>query len=168
MDNFFKNQLYKWTYEKIKSNPKKFGGDFSNSLIMYEYLKEFYNDFAVYELEPQLMSILSTASRIKNKLLEKNPHFDFRTKYKAKKKKIINKYEIKVSKGEINYFNVYRFLYIHSCENNKNLDIQIGGTVESTNFFNGETNITVKLISVNEINISVVVPNNKIIKTFSL
>ena len=44
MDNFFKNQLYKWTYEKIKSNPKKFGGDFSNSLIMYEYLKEFNNE----------------------------------------------------------------------------------------------------------------------------
>ena len=87
MDNFFKNQLYKWTYEKIKSNPKKFGGDFSNSLIMYEYLKEFYNDFAVYELEPQLMSILSTVSRIKNKLLKKNPHFDFRTKYKVKRKK---------------------------------------------------------------------------------
>ena len=81
MDNFLRNQLYKWTYEKIKSNPKRFGGDFSNSLIMYEYLKEFYNDFAVYELEPQLMSILSTISRIKNKLLEKNPHFDFRIKF---------------------------------------------------------------------------------------
>ena len=90
MDNFLKNQLYRWTYEKIKSNPKKFGGDFSNSLIMYEYLKEFYSDFSVYELEPQLMSILSTISRIKNKLLEKNPHFDFRIKYKSKKKKIIN------------------------------------------------------------------------------
>ena len=87
MDNFLKNQLYIWTYKKIKSNPKKFGGDFSNSLIMYEYLKEFYNDFAVYELEPQLMSILSTISRIKNKILEKNPHFDYRTKYKSNTKK---------------------------------------------------------------------------------
>ena len=86
MDNFFKNHLYKWTYEKKKSIQKKYGWDFSNSLIMYEYLNEFYNDFAVYELEPQLMSILSTVSRIKNKLLEKNPHFDFRTKYKAKKR----------------------------------------------------------------------------------
>ena len=53
MDNFFKNQLYIWTYEKIKSNPKKFGGDFSNSLIMYEYLKEFYNDFAVFAVKPE-------------------------------------------------------------------------------------------------------------------
>ena len=85
MDNFLKNQLYIWTYEKIKINPKKFGGDFLNSLIMYEYLKEFYNDFAVYELEPQLMSILSTISRIRNKILEKNPQFDKRIKYKSKK-----------------------------------------------------------------------------------
>lgn len=86
MDKFLKNQLYVWVYDKIKSNPKKFGGDFSNSLIMYEYLKEFYSDSVVYELEPQLMSLLSTVSRIKNKLLIKNPKFDFRTKYKPKEK----------------------------------------------------------------------------------
>jgi hypothetical protein len=85
MDGFFKNQLYRWTYDKIKSDPKKFGGDFSNSLIMYEYLKEFYADDKVVHLEPQLMSILSTVSRIKNKLLRKNPHLDYRTKYKPKK-----------------------------------------------------------------------------------
>ncbi|MCK9545108.1 MAG: hypothetical protein M0Q25_00210 [Sulfurospirillaceae bacterium] len=85
MDNFFKNQLYRWTYDKIKSEPKKFGGDFSNSLIMYEYLKEFYADDKVMQLEPQLMSILSTISRIKNKLLKKNPDLDYRTKYKPKK-----------------------------------------------------------------------------------
>ncbi len=85
MDKFLKNQLYKWTYDKIKSDPKKFGGDFSNSLIMYEYLKEFYSTDNVSQLEPQLMSILSTVSRIKNKLLKKNPDFDNRTKYKPKK-----------------------------------------------------------------------------------
>jgi len=85
MDNFFKKQLYVWCYDKIKSNPKKFGGDFSNSLIMYEYLIEFYADDTISHLEPQLMSILSTISRIKNKLLKKNPHLDFRTKYKPKK-----------------------------------------------------------------------------------
>jgi hypothetical protein len=84
MDNFFKNQLYRWTYDKIKSNPKKFGGDFSNSLIMYEYLKEFYADDKVMHLEPQLMSILTSVSRIKNKLLLKNPQYDNRTKYKPK------------------------------------------------------------------------------------
>ena len=72
MDNFLKNQLYIWTYEKIKSNPKKFGGDFGNSLIMYEYTISFYSDFGVVELEPQLFSIISTVSRIRNKILEKN------------------------------------------------------------------------------------------------
>lgn len=87
MHNFLKNQLYRWTYEKIKSNPKKFGGDFFNSLIMFEYLKEFYSNFAVYELESQLMSVLTTVSRIKNKLLEKNPHLDCRTKYLPKRGK---------------------------------------------------------------------------------
>ena len=86
MDNFLKNQLYIWTYEKIKSNPKKFGGDFGNSLIMYEYTISFYSDFGVVELEPQLFSIISTVSRIRNKILEKNPQFDKRIKYKSKKK----------------------------------------------------------------------------------
>ena len=85
MEAYLKKQLYKWVYDKIKTNPKKFGGDFSNSLIMHEYLKEFYSDCAVHELEPQLMSILSTISRIKNKLLVKNPHLDHRTRYKPKK-----------------------------------------------------------------------------------
>ena len=86
MDNFFKKQLYVWTYEKIKSNPKKFGGDFGNSLIMYEYTISFYSESGVAELEPQLFSIISTVSRIRNKILEKNPHLDFRIKYKIKKK----------------------------------------------------------------------------------
>jgi hypothetical protein len=85
MDKMLKKQLYIWVYDKIKDNPQKFGGDFSNSLIMYEYLKEFYSGNTVEDLEPQLMSILSTISRIKNKLLEKNPYLDFRTKYKSKK-----------------------------------------------------------------------------------
>ncbi|MBL1243502.1 MAG: hypothetical protein COA39_003740 [Sulfurimonas sp.] len=85
MDKFLKNQLYRWTYDKIKGDPKKFGGDFSNAFIMFEYLIEFYPDVNVSQLEPQIMSILSTVSRIKNKLLKKNPSFDFRTKYKPKK-----------------------------------------------------------------------------------
>jgi hypothetical protein len=86
MENELKKQLYVWVYNKIKSNPEKFGGDFSNSLIMYQYLKEFYSDIIVSELEPQLMSILSTISRIKNKLLKKNPHLDFRVRCKSNKK----------------------------------------------------------------------------------
>jgi len=86
MDKHLKKQLYTWTYEKIKANPKKFGGDFSNSAIMYEYLMEFYADDKVMQLQQELMSILSTVSRIKNKLLVKYPQFDYRMKHKAKVK----------------------------------------------------------------------------------
>ena len=86
MDNYFKQQLYIWVYDKIKANPKKFGGDFSNPFIMHEYLLEFYSDEKVAQLEPQLMSVLSTISRIKNKLLEQNPHFDYRVKFKTRVK----------------------------------------------------------------------------------
>lgn len=87
MDKIFKKQLYKWVYDKIKSNPKKFGGDYSNSFIMFEYLQEFYSDYLVYQLEPKLMSVLSTVSRIKNKLLVKNPRFDYRAIHKPKKQR---------------------------------------------------------------------------------
>ena len=83
MDNFLKNQLYIWTYEKIKSNPKKFGGDDSNSLIMQSYFSEVYN----VDLPKTAYKILSTVSRNKNKLLEKNPQFDKRIKYKSNTKK---------------------------------------------------------------------------------
>ena len=83
MDNFLKNQLYRWTYEKIKSNPKKFGGDDSNSLIMQSYFSEVYN----VDLPKTAYKILSTVSRNKNKLLEKNPQFDKRIKYKSNTKK---------------------------------------------------------------------------------
>jgi len=86
MDGFLKKQLKEWTLKKIIQEPKEFGGDFGNALIMYEYLKDFYNDASVSELEPQLMSILSTISRQRNKLLEKNPQFDHRTKFLPKAK----------------------------------------------------------------------------------
>ena len=95
MDKIFRKQLYKWVYDKIKSNPKKFGGDYSNSSIMYEYLKEFYSDYSVYQLESRLMSVLSTVSRIKNKLLIRNPHFDYRNIHKPKniKRALCTKYQ---------------------------------------------------------------------------
>ena len=83
MDNFLKNQLYIWTYEKIKSNPKKFGGDDSNSLIMQSYFSEVYN----VDLPKTAYKVLSTVSRNKNKLLEKNPQFDKRIKHKSNTKK---------------------------------------------------------------------------------
>lgn len=84
MDNFFKNQLYRWTYDKIKSDPKKFGGDFSNALIQIEYAKEFYD--AMVDTIIKIKTLVSV-SRIKNKLLADNPDLDNRVKHKPKKRK---------------------------------------------------------------------------------
>lgn len=84
-----------------------------------------------------------------------------------KKKKLLKKYEITILKGDINYFNIYRYLFIHPFENNKNLYVELGGAVQSTTFFNGEINVTIELILVNETNVNIVVPNKKNIKTFS-
>ncbi len=86
MDKHFKNQLNRWCYDEIKANPKKFGGDFGNQSIMHEYLMQFYGDAVVIQLEPNVMSILSTVSRIRNKLLEKHPEFDYRMKYAISRK----------------------------------------------------------------------------------
>ena len=87
MDKFLKNQLYKWTYDKLKSNPKKYGGDNGNAEIMHSFLLEFFGNKIVSSLEVHNFSILSSVSRIKNKLLEKNPQFDMRIKYKPKGKR---------------------------------------------------------------------------------
>lgn len=86
MDKFFKKQLDVWTLEKIKSNPQKFGGDNSNAMIMHEYANEFHAVSHVMQLEPRFYSVLSTVSRIKNQLLEDNPQYDCRKKYKPKKR----------------------------------------------------------------------------------
>lgn len=88
MNNMFKKALYEWVYEKIKSDPKNFGGDNSNALIMKEYSIEFYNGKSISNLNKEFFSILSTVSRIKNKLLERNPQFDFRNKHTPKRKKL--------------------------------------------------------------------------------
>lgn len=85
MDKFFRNQLWVWTYEKIKSNPKKFGGDFGNAEITHAFLVEFFGDKIVASLEVRNFSAVSSVSRIRNKLLKSNPHFDYRTKHTPKK-----------------------------------------------------------------------------------
>lgn len=84
MDNFVQNQHYRWTYDKIKSDPKKFGGDFSNAFIQIEYAKEFYD--SVIDTVIKIKTLVSI-SRIKNKLLENNPQFDNRVKHKPKSRK---------------------------------------------------------------------------------
>lgn len=44
MDKYFKSQLYVWVYEKVKSDPHKFGGDNGNAYIMHEYIIEHFGD----------------------------------------------------------------------------------------------------------------------------
>lgn len=88
MDDSLRKELYVWTYNKIKDNPKRFGGDLSNSLIMLEYLKDFHKNSIVNDLNYNVMKVVSTISRIKNKLLENNPHFDYRVRYKRKSKSL--------------------------------------------------------------------------------
>ncbi|MFY4805859.1 hypothetical protein ACOTVJ_05620 [Aliarcobacter butzleri] len=83
MDNFFKKQLYVWTYEKIKSNPNKFGADGCNALFMQTYLKEIHG----VDLPLSVYSTISTVSRIKSDLLLKNPQYDKRVKDRPKKRK---------------------------------------------------------------------------------
>ena len=84
MDNFLKKQLYVWTYEKIKSNPNRFGADGCNALFMKTYL---YENYGV-DLPISAMKTISTVSRIKSDLLLKNPQYDKRIKDKPKKKRI--------------------------------------------------------------------------------
>lgn len=88
MDNFFRNQLYKWTYSKIKSNPKKFGGDDGNAYIMHEFITEHYGDNIVLSLHISNFKLISSISRIRNLILLKNPQFDMRIKFKPKKKSV--------------------------------------------------------------------------------
>lgn len=83
MDNFFKNQLYRWAYDKLKEEPKKFGADGCNSLYMQVYLKEFHNTI----LPISTLKTISTLSRIKSEILLQNPQWDTRVKDRPKKKK---------------------------------------------------------------------------------
>ena len=83
MDNFLKNQLYKWTYNKLKKAPEKFGADGCNALYMQTYLSEFYN----VDLPISAMKVISTVSRIKSDLLLKNPQWDKREKDKPRPRK---------------------------------------------------------------------------------
>jgi len=83
MDNFFKNQLYKWTYNKLKTDPKRFGADGCNALYMQTYLSEFYN----VDLPISAMKVISSVSRIKSDVLLKNPQWDKREKDRPRPRK---------------------------------------------------------------------------------
>lgn len=85
MDNFLQNQLYRWTYDKIKANPKYYGSDIGNPAIILTYLEE------MKHLSINTVRHSVAVSRIRNKLLEKFPQYDCRVKYKPKSKKGVKK-----------------------------------------------------------------------------
>lgn len=87
MNTIFRKKLYEWVYNTIKKDPKKFGGDDSNPLIMQEYTIQNYQNESATNLNKGYFSLLSTISRIKNKLLKANPRFDYRKRNKPKSKK---------------------------------------------------------------------------------
>lgn len=83
-------ELNQWTEEKVKSNPYIFGGDVGNPSIIKEYLAETNPKTLVEHLTLEAISESVAVSRIKNQFLEDNPQYDFREKYKPKKKWITN------------------------------------------------------------------------------
>ena len=88
MDKFTRNQFKEWVFRKIQDDPKVYGGDKSNPLIMKAYVQEFHKGEKAELLGAFVFSILSTVSRLKNTILEANPQFDYRKVNKPKKKKI--------------------------------------------------------------------------------
>ena len=82
MDNFLQNQLYRWTYDKIKENPKYYGSDTGNPAIILTYLEE------MKHLSISTISHSVAVSRIRNKLLKQFPKYDYREKYKPKQKEV--------------------------------------------------------------------------------
>lgn len=87
MSELLRKQIHDWEYEKIKSNPRMYGGDKGSPLIMKAYIQEFHSGKKAEQLADSVYSILSTVNRVKNDLLLKNPQFDFREKNKPKTKK---------------------------------------------------------------------------------
>ena len=76
-----------WTLKKIEQNPKKFGGDNGNPLIIKEYLAELHGGTKVEDLTQEAISQSVAVSRMRNKLLEVYPEYDHREKYKPKHKR---------------------------------------------------------------------------------
>ena len=86
-----RTELNQWTEEKIKSNPYTFGSDIGNPSIIKEFLLETNPNTLVENLTIEVISQSVAVSRIKNQFLENNPHYDFREKYKPKKKLVSKK-----------------------------------------------------------------------------
>jgi len=84
--NIDSDLLYQWTYEKIKSNPKLFGGDKGNPAIILEYLQEMNFDKKINDVSLNSVSNSVWVSRAKNLILEEHQELDFRKRHRPKKK----------------------------------------------------------------------------------
>ncbi len=78
--------LREWSLKKIESNPQLFGGDNGNPAIIKEYLSELHSGTKVEDLSQDSISKSVAVSRMRNKLLEIYPEYDFRIKHKPKSK----------------------------------------------------------------------------------
>jgi len=82
-----KDLLKQWVLKKIKENPKLYGGDNGNPAIIKEYLRELHGKTPAEDLTLPAISQSVAVSRMRNKILEKHPEYDYRIKHKAKVKK---------------------------------------------------------------------------------
>ena len=76
-----------WTLNKIEEKPKLYGGDKGNPAIIHTYLAELHTGTKVEDLTYEEISQSVAVSRMRNKLLEVYPEYDFREKYKPKNKR---------------------------------------------------------------------------------
>lgn len=76
-----------WTLKKIEQDPKLYGGDKGNPTIIHIYLAELYAGSKVEDLTHAAISQSVAVSRMQNKFLVVYPAYDFREKYKPKKKR---------------------------------------------------------------------------------
>lgn len=75
-----------WTLEQIESNPKLYGGDDGNPAIIKRYLSVMHGNTTADNLTLEAISQSVAVSRMRNKLLEIYPEYDYRVKYKPKTK----------------------------------------------------------------------------------
>jgi len=78
--------IIEWTFNKLKSDPKLYGGDGGNSAIILAYIKETNPFSLVMSLNAETITHAVAVSRCKNKLLKIYPELDHRIKNKPKKK----------------------------------------------------------------------------------
>lgn len=79
--------LREWTLQKIKENPKLYGGDKGNPAIIHTYLSDFHRGTKVEDLTWENISQSVAVSRMRNKVLEIYPEYDYREIHKPKHKR---------------------------------------------------------------------------------